>query len=730
MRWFFTKSFFWGFFVSLIGLSFAQTPQHTPEEIREMTLEDLMNIRITTSSKTEQMAWEAPTQVIVISRQQIQERGYLDLLDLLRDLPYFQIQSEHGHWTKGAIVNLRGHRSGDSGNNKFLILQDGIKLSDDAAEGLYLGMRSLPLSSIEQVEIVYGPNSTLYGRDAYAGMINLITRKKPLAYSQISYGTYHSWQIAGGMYQQFSDDLSGNLYFTSYQSDEQDPTGISETYLHRHVFPAPPYTERFYRASKNLALDFGLNYRSLKFRYLRYDIEGSETYGSNPDLYVTEYSTVAAQKNEVLSFDFQKKFATNFTGSFYYIYKKYEFHPRTANLYTDDLNRTGEWDADDSTVVVDPFYAYGGRKYYYFRTRAHKTGIKIEYAPATRLKNVSGIDAHYIWGIPIISEGKGGKPITTKAQRDALEHHYSTVGLYTEFRFYASPNWLLTMGGRFDLNSDYQNIFNPRMAVIYRYKKHLFKTTFATGYLLPSVTQVYFESKTTFSWIRPNLHLRPEKNSSFEFDWTYSLDHSAINANFFYNWLIDGIIESVMTGDSAFIQVGDQRLYVPVLQSENLSQGYRWGFSLEFKTRLSSHFEVQTFYAFLDGEDLIENTTVTLRDNLIAPHQFFLGLYYRAKKFSLYGSLNWLSQRRIRSYHTTTQYAEFLDSNGYLNFDPIPLVNLNLRLNRLAEGVSVFLRVKNLFNRKYYGQTINAAWGNPKVLQDLRRIDAGIHYEF
>ncbi len=730
MQRFFTRFSHVSIFSCFLLTFLAQAQQPTPQEIREMALEDLMKIRITTSSKTEQMAWEAPTRVIVITRQQIQERGYLDLLDLLRDLPFFQIQSEHGHWTKGAIVNLRGHRSGDSGNNKFLILQDGIKLSDDAAEGLYLGMRSIPLSSVEQVEIVYGPNSTLYGRDAYAGLINLITRKQPSAYAQFSYGTYDSRQVAGGLYKQFTKKLSGNLYFSSYRSNEQDPTGISETYLHRHVYPAPPYTERFYRASNNLALDLGLQFHALKLRYLLYQIEGSETYGSNPDLYVTEYSTVAAQKNEVLSLDLQKKIAPNLVGSFYYIYKKYEFHPRTANLYTDDLFRTGEWNPEDSSVAIDPFYAYGGRKYYYFRTRAHKAGIKIEYSPETRLKNVSGVEAHSIWGIPIISEGKGGKPITTTAQREALEHHYSTIGLFTEFRFYASPSWLLTMGGRFDLNSNYQNIFNPRMAVIYRYKKHVFKTTFASGYLLPSVTQVYFESKTTFSWIKPNRSLRPEKNSSFEFDWNYSLDHSAFNANFFYNWLIDGIIESVMTGDSAYIRVGDQLLFVPVLQSENLSQGYRWGFSLEFKTRLSSRLEIQTFYAYLTGKDKIEDTTVDLGNNLIAPHQFFLGLSYRIKKISLYGSLNWLSKRRILSYHTTTQYAEFLDPDGYLNFNPVPLVHLNIRFNQPVKGLSFFVRVKNLLNQKYYGQTINAAWGNPKILQDLRRIDAGIHYEF
>lgn len=165
----------------------AQDTTNT-SQLFDLSIEELLNLKVVTSAKTEQKAKEASAMVIVITKQMIKERGYSDLFDALNSLPYFQIQSEHGHWTKGGIVNLRGLRSGDSGNNKVLLLVDGIKISDDAEEGLYMGLNSIPLSGIKQIEVVYGPNSTLYGRDAYAGMINLITIDENESYAGYSYG--------------------------------------------------------------------------------------------------------------------------------------------------------------------------------------------------------------------------------------------------------------------------------------------------------------------------------------------------------------------------------------------------------------------------------------------------------------------------------------------------------------------------------------------------------------
>ncbi|MBU1101468.1 MAG: TonB-dependent receptor [Bacteroidetes bacterium] len=717
------------FLIAGTSISFAQDTLYT-EQLVKMSIEELMNIEITTSGKTEQTVWEASSKVIVVTRHTIEERGYKDLVDVLRDLPFFQVQSEYGHWMKGGIVNLRGHRSGDSGNNKVMLLLDGTKISDEAEEGMFMGLNSIPLVNIKQVEIVYGPNSTLYGRDAYAGIINLVTKKDDDFLAGFDYGTFDTRRIYTGISHQFADDVWGNFSFSNYKSDEQDPTDKSVTYLNRTVFPDSPYTERFDRGTDNTYLNMNFGFHGLSLKYILYDIQASETYGSNPDFYVTEYSTITALKNQVLSAEYLHTFNEKFELKTSYSFKNHEMDPATANLYTQDLDRTRLFNFDDSISGSDPHYAYGGRKYYYFRTQAHNAGLQLKSRLSSNLMNISGMEFHFVNGIPIISEGKGGKPITEEYQKEPLEHEFTNKGFFTEFRYNLASNILFTFGGRYDVNSNYDNAFMPRAAFIANFGDHFFKLHYSEGYLAPSTTQMFFESLTTFSWIRPNNKLRPEKISSIEFDYSFAFDDAQLTANLFYNDLDDGILESVQTGDSSSIVIGENSYYVPILQSMNVANGYRYGFSFEFFKRMTHNLEIYMNYSLTQGKDNIQGRDLELEDNLISSHVLNGGVQYNYRTYYLNLGFNWYSKRRIHSFHSTTNYSFMLDENGYLDFDPVLLINLNLRAANIFDGLSINLHIKNLLNQEYYGQTINATWGSPKILQDLRRIEIGFQYGF
>ena len=126
----------------------------------------------------------------------------------------------------------------------------------------------------------------------------------------------------------------------------------------------------------------------------------------------------------------------------------------------------------------------------------------------------------------------------------------------------------------------------------------------------------------------------------------------------------------------------------------------------------------------------IKYTETDIQDNLVSNHKINIGVTVNYEMFSLYAEGIWSSKKRIKSNHYDTPYSFLLDKDGYLNFDPVFLLNVNLRANDIWQGISFYLRVKNLLDKEYYGQTINAQWGSPMILQDMRRIDAGIDYEF
>ena len=102
----------------------AQTDTTQLKDLNNCTLEELLNIKIITASKISQKATDAPATVYVITKQQIEERNYSCLKELLNDVPQIEIQKKSiAQKTDIFVLN------GVAGNEKFLILMDGIRIS-------------------------------------------------------------------------------------------------------------------------------------------------------------------------------------------------------------------------------------------------------------------------------------------------------------------------------------------------------------------------------------------------------------------------------------------------------------------------------------------------------------------------------------------------------------------------------------------------------------------------
>jgi outer membrane receptor for ferrienterochelin and colicins len=182
-------------------------------------------LMVTSVSKKAENIDEVPATIVVITRQQIRERGYQDLVELLKDVPGFDLSMFYG--SEYANIYQRGFRQNNT--EKTLLLIDGIEENDLWTNWAYVD-RQYPLSNVEQVEIIYGPASTMYGPNAFAGVINVITRDSQNAVKQqnsigvdanAGYGTYNTrftdLSISGAK-RNFSFTLTGRLYY----SDEMD----------------------------------------------------------------------------------------------------------------------------------------------------------------------------------------------------------------------------------------------------------------------------------------------------------------------------------------------------------------------------------------------------------------------------------------------------------------------------------------------------------------------------
>ena len=139
------------------------------ERLMGLSLQELIATPVVTASRQVETRDQTPAQIMVITREQIRERRYQSLADLMRDLPGVDWQSG----TKSSQFNQFAVQ-GYVGPNKLLILMDGVRIGAPAG-GNFPVANNLALYMAKQVEVLYGPAAALYGADAVSGVINIIT---------------------------------------------------------------------------------------------------------------------------------------------------------------------------------------------------------------------------------------------------------------------------------------------------------------------------------------------------------------------------------------------------------------------------------------------------------------------------------------------------------------------------------------------------------------------------
>lgn len=159
-----------GIFLLTLALLPLAARGQAPDELSEMSLEELLDQQVVTASNKAERHLVAPATVIVLTGQDIRDRGYADLSEVFDDLPGMDVVRPYG---STYLKNYwRGYRN--SIGEPFLLLVDGVVMNH-----LYFNtadlIAAMPMANIERVEVVYGPASSVYGANAFMGVVNVIT---------------------------------------------------------------------------------------------------------------------------------------------------------------------------------------------------------------------------------------------------------------------------------------------------------------------------------------------------------------------------------------------------------------------------------------------------------------------------------------------------------------------------------------------------------------------------
>lgn len=166
---------------------------------------------VVTATRTKSKIKDAPAAVYVITRKQMEERGYRTLVDALKDVPGFDFQHTYGVYPK--LVHQRG-LIGE--NTRSLVYVDGVSDNNISGVGPLSGTLHFPLSNVERIEIVSGPASSLYGANAFNGIINIITR------DGINSSGNHIEAIYGGYDSNFKSPGAGLNFSARGKSQSMD----------------------------------------------------------------------------------------------------------------------------------------------------------------------------------------------------------------------------------------------------------------------------------------------------------------------------------------------------------------------------------------------------------------------------------------------------------------------------------------------------------------------------
>ncbi len=146
------------------------------EELRNLSIEDLSNIRISSVSKTTERLSDAPAAIYVISHDDIMLSGARSIPEMLRLAPNLEVAQLS---PTSYAISARGFNVGDNASlsNKLLVLIDGRSVYTPLFGGVYWDMQQVDAEDIDRIEVISGPGATLWGANAVNGVINIITRK-------------------------------------------------------------------------------------------------------------------------------------------------------------------------------------------------------------------------------------------------------------------------------------------------------------------------------------------------------------------------------------------------------------------------------------------------------------------------------------------------------------------------------------------------------------------------
>ena len=716
----------------------------------EYTVPDDIERIVVTAAGFEQKITEAPASISVISSEEIRSRSFTSLLDAVKYQEGIDIGTSRDKTGQGSI-SMRG-LTGDY----TLILVDGIRQNNhgDIYPNNFGGNafnHIPPLETIDRIEVIRGPASTLYGADALGGVINVITKKHTEDWSgAVTFG--RSLQTNDNFGDDFTTDFSatgpliknvlslgvrGSLYDQQASSPEFEPAVDPNGTVHvRQLgFGSGGRTVD----NKDEHYGFSLSYKPAKNHHIKFDYDDSHQSYDNTPSYDVENDTITyplGTKDSIEALWQARGGNVNpragyaadqtFDRSWWSIAHDADWSFGTSMIslsYVDTQNngRTLPLSVDERLLLQEMYDGtgeYAGLGEDERRSIAEETFLprparqldSSQYTVDARLDiPVSGFAGHHNFVI-------GGQLIDGELEDGVFGLEEGSAGAIQEQKMYSlfvEDNWMpiadftLTGGVRYDKHDVFGSQVSPRLYAVYNLSSAwTLKGGVSTGYKMPKTTDLYdgivgFGGQGTMPFAG-NPELQPETSVNSEIALYWNSDNGDHNFNItYFNTRFE---DKIARGDTVLsceatdnvrpcVNLGEyeQLGYDSWAQSINIDEVDVQGVEVAARYAISEAWSLRGNYTWTDSEQKSGSQIGQPLTNT-AEHMANLWLNWSASdNLAIYLQGEFRSDR-YRGYDSVTEQQ--------LYFENYSLFNLGANY-KLTESVDLNLRINNLFDRDF-----------------------------
>ncbi len=608
-----------------------------------------------TASKYEQKVTKAPASVSIVTADEIKKWGYRNFSDILSSLKGFYTTTDRQY----SYVGTRGFGLPTDYNTRLLLMIDGHRYNDNLFESFYVNEDfPVDIDMIERVEVVRGPSSSLYGSNAFFGVINVITKRgrdQKGANVKTSFGSNNTYKTSASYGQRFNNGIEAFLSGTFY--DSQGDSRFFSKEFNDPLTNNGVYTDNDKEASKRLIAKLAYEDFTLEGIYVdRNKAIPTGSFGTvfNDPRAGSDDSAAFVYLNYNHTFDNQLNLQARVSYNNYHYTGDYPFdfagpgQAPAVGINTDLFE--GEWwraNFELSKVLFeDHRVTFGGE--YQNNFKQFLTNFDTDSQNVMTPVDTTNTDS-YRWALFVQDEYTITQQLTFNA------------------------------GVRYDFYSIFGDTVNPRLALIYNpMEKTSIKALYGTAFRAPSI----YESNTPSPIVIANNRLQPENMETIEVILEHYFNNSLrAELNYFHTEVSD-IISAV--------SVGQDNSGNDLTQNRNVDNVTSNGFELQLEDSWSNGFQARLSYSWQDtqynsnGGRLPNSPEHMVKLNVIAPlwqDKVFLGF-----------ETQYLSVRKVPA-KPDGQIGQVGDYT---------VANATLFTRNWVKGLELSAGAYNLFDKRYF----------------------------